>query len=259
MVCQPVAAQIVCKRQISHSKFEWYFYGRILMSVENMSIWFGLIAGIIGIIVGIGMYPGAKAIMIHKLKSRKLEYTSNKLDQWSMRIIIIVLNSFSWGIAGLFGENVFQIIMISLLSSFAIAFAYIDLKIHLIPNEMLLGMLAIGVLYQTIHYGWKAMGIGLLGLIITGAAFMILGLIIGLEKIGAGDVKMAAVMAAVLGYPFILYALLGMSVLLIGYIIIGISIGKLTQVTMFPFAPFIMAGQIFALMMMILPLTTIGA
>ncbi len=229
------------------------------MSVENMSIWLGLIAGIIGIIVGIGIYPAAKAIMIHKLKSRKLEYTASKLDHWSMRIIIIVLNSLSWGIAGLFGEGIFQILMVALLSSFAIAFAFIDLKIHLIPNEMLLGMLVIGVLYQTIHYGWKAMGIGLVGLIITGAAFMILGLVIGLEKIGAGDVKMVAVMAAVLGYPFILYALLGMSVLLIGYIIIGISMGKLTHVTMFPFAPFMMAGQILALMMMVLPVTIIGA
>jgi leader peptidase (prepilin peptidase) / N-methyltransferase len=182
----------------------------------------------------------------------------NKLDHWPMRILIIVLNTLCWGIAGLYGEGIFQILMVGLLSSCAIAFAFIDLKIHLIPNEMLLGMLALGVLYQTVQYGWKAMGIGLLGLIIAGAAFMILGLIIGLEKIGAGDVKLVAVMVAVLGYPFMLYALLGMSVLLIGYIVIGISIGKLTHVTMFPFAPFMMAGQIFALMMMVLPVTLIG-
>lgn len=228
------------------------------MSIENISIWAGLFAGIIGIIVGIGIYPGAKLIMIHKLQTRQLEYLVNKLDRWSMRILIIVLNSLCWGIAGLFGESIFQILMVGALSSCAIAFAFIDLRIHLIPNEMLLGMLAIGILYQTVQYGWKAMGIGLLGLIIAGAAFMILGLIIGLEKVGAGDVKLVAVMAAVLGYPFMLYALLGMSVLLIGYIVIGISIGKLTHVTMFPFAPFMMAGQILALMMMVLPISLIG-
>ncbi len=228
------------------------------MSVENISIWLGLVAGIIGIIVGIGIYPGAKVIMVYKRKARQLEYPVSKLDRWPMRILIIVTNTLCWGIAGLYGEGLFQILMIGLLSSVAIAFAFIDIKIHLIPNEMLLGMLVLGVIYQTVHYGWKAMGIGLLGLAIAGAAFMILGLIIGLEKIGAGDVKLVAVMAAVLGYPFILYALLGMSVLLIGYIIIGISIGKLTHVTMFPFAPFMMAGQILALMMMVLPVVLIG-
>lgn len=228
------------------------------MLVENISIWLGLIAGIVGIISGFGIYPGTKAIMIHKRQARKLEYPMNSLDRWPMRILIIIVNSLCWGVAGLYGEGVFQIFMVGLLSSCAIAFAFVDIKIHLIPNEMLLGMLAIGVLYQTGQYGWKAMGIGLLGLIIAGAAFMILGLIIGLEKIGAGDVKLVAVMAAVLGYPFMLYALLGMSVLLIGYIVIGISIGKMTHVTMFPFAPFMMAGQILALMMMVLPVTLIG-
>lgn len=228
------------------------------MSVENISIWLGLIAGIVGIIVGIGIYPGAKDIMIYKRQARQLEYPVSKLDRWPTRILIIVLNSLCWGIAGLYGEGLFQILMIGLLSSCAIAFALIDLKIHLIPNEMVLAMLVLGIIYQAVQYGWKAMGIGLLGLVITGVAFLILGLIIGLEKIGAGDVKLVAVMAAVLGYPFLLYALLGMSVLLIGYIVIGISIGKLTHVTMFPFAPFMMAGQILALMMMVLPVTLIG-
>lgn len=228
------------------------------MSIENISIWTGLISGIIGILLGLGIYPGTKRIMIYKLQSRQLEYLANKLDHMPMRVLIIVLNGLCWGIAGLYGESIFQILMVGVLASFAIAFAFIDLKIHLIPNEMVLGMLAIGILYQTFHYGWKAMGIGLLGLIIAGAAFMILGLIIGLEKVGAGDVKLAAVMVAVLGYPFMLYALLGMSVLLIGYIAIGIAIGKMTHVTMFPFAPFMMAGQILALMMMVLPVSLIG-
>ena len=83
--------------------------------------------------------------------------------------------------------------------------------------------------------------------------FTVLGLIIGLNKIGAGDVKLAGLMGLALGYPHILYALLIMSIALIGYSLVGMAIGKLTHVSMFAFAPFLMLGLVSGLILVLFP------
>lgn len=107
-----------------------------------------------------------------------------------------------------------QDVVLCVLLAWALAVAVIDWRLRKVPNVLLLFLLvpAIAVL------GWQGQGL-------NGAAPMasVYGLMAGFiltlpgylaHKLGAGDVKLAAVMGFVLGWPLTLWAMLGAALLL---------------------------------------------
>jgi Flp pilus assembly protein protease CpaA len=68
----------------------------------------------------------------------------------------------------------------------------------------------------------------------------------GSASIGAGDVKLAGAMALVLGFPQIMYGLIGMSGLLVIWIGPGLLLKKITLKSSIAFGPFMMGGTVFA-------------
>jgi len=170
----------------------------------------------------------------------------------SLRIALTLLNAVVWAFAALRIGDPFSALFIALLMTVAIIIAVIDLRIRMIPNELVLIVMVLGVLFQLIHFGAGRMIPAAVSMIALMVLLIVVAAIVGFEKVGAGDVKLIAAMGLALGYPDILSALYIMSLALGIYCVIGCATMKLTKASMFPFAPFIMLGMSSSLIFMIM-------
>ncbi|MEL7655737.1 MAG: A24 family peptidase [Bacillota bacterium] len=211
-----------------------------------MDSYMTIIFGILGIVTGITIPVMSDRIIAYKNHKRNIE-TDRPVLGGKSRGFIAVLNGLLWAYAGFGSEDILTAILVSILFTAAILISVIDIQIRLIPNELVLLMLCLGVSFQIIYFGWSALLSALICMVAIGSVFTIAGRFLGFEQIGAGDVKLAAAIGMVLGYPLIKIALIGMSAALLLYCLGGIAIKKLTPYSTFPFAPFIMFGTICAL------------
>jgi len=212
-----------------------------------------IIFGLLGCGIGFFIPRVSNQIIEIKLTQRQRQKDTNFLDQKKWVILMIICNGLFWGVSGYFAPNILTGLLICCLVTMAIMFTVIDMIIHIIPNEMLLVGLVLGIVFQLSTFGLKHFWIALACMATIVVMFTIVGLILGLNKIGAGDVKLAGLMGLILGYPLILYAILMMCVALILYTVVGLSTGKMTHVTMFAFAPFLMLGLITGLALVLFP------
>jgi len=212
-----------------------------------------IIFGLLGCGIGFFIPRVSNYIIEFKLTQRQRQKESNFLDQRKWVILMTIINGFFWATVGYFAPNVFAGIIIGCLITLAIMFTIIDMIIHIIPNEMLLIGAPLAILFQIIVFGFEDIWIAFACMAGIMFLFTVLGLIFGLNKIGAGDVKLAGLMGLALGYPLILYALMIMSIALLIFSFIGLSTGKLTHVTMFAFAPFLMLGLVIGLGLVLFP------
>jgi leader peptidase (prepilin peptidase) / N-methyltransferase len=209
-----------------------------------MGLSWAIVVGLIGCVVGFFTPKIAYSITVYKQKQRNQQVEKHILDHWLIKVGAAIINGMISGIYSYFSESFLGIIFIIIFAVIAIIFSLIDWRIRIIPNELVLISIVLGLLYQLLENGLKSLGLALICMVGLLAVFIIIGLIAGLDKIGAGDVKLIAVMGLVLGYPSIFAGLLVMSIALLIYIFGGMLAGKLTHVSMFPYAPFMMLGMI---------------
>ena len=216
-----------------------------------MNIYIIIVLGLIGIIIG---------YMIPAISSQLINYKNRKRNREPLisnnpvlyRILLVLLNGFLWAYTGSRTENTLIALLICLLFTITIIITIVDIRIRIIPNELVLLMFCLGLVFQILYFGWKALPSALACMLIVGFIFIIVGNFVGLQQIGAGDVKLAAVMGLTLGYPAIAIALVAMSAILIIYCLGGLIIKKLHRYSTFPFAPFLMFGNICGLLAIIL-------
>lgn len=218
-----------------------------------MNYLIALIFGALGCGIGFFIPRVSNQIIEVKLSQRKRQKEDNFLDQRKWIILMTIANGILWGLTGYFAPSILTGMFIAVLCTMAIMFTVIDMIIHIIPNEMLLIGLVLGIIFQITTFGLNHFWIALACMATIVILFTIVGLIMGLNKIGAGDVKLAGLMGLILGYPLILYAVLMMCAALILYTIVGLSTGKMTHVSMFAFAPFLMLGLITGLALVLFP------
>lgn len=210
-------------------------------------IW-AIIIGAVGICIGVLLPAVAKRIAAYKLSQRNRQLETHRQDRWLVKQGAGLFVGLSSGIYAYFSDNALLIGFSIVLIGIATVFALIDWRIRIIPNEMVIITLVLGTLYQFAGYGLKSLGLALICMMGMLTLFVILGLIVGLQKIGAGDVKLVAVMGLILGYPNIVAGILAMSIALLIYLLVGMVAGKLTHVSMFPYAPFITLGIVSGLL-----------
>lgn len=189
-----------------------------------------------------------------KLQKRGRTLAPSVQDKPWFAIVLAVISAAIGGVFGFYGDNIPLILAIFVIYLASVAFGLIDKRIHIIPNEMVLAMIPIAALFQLYSAGWMGLLKGLAAMAALVVVFAILGLIFGFEKMGAGDVKLLGIMGLVLGFPMIIYGLFIMSIALVVFSLIGMAMGKMTHVSMIPLAPFMMLGQVAALILLISPL-----
>lgn len=219
-----------------------------------MNLFFAIILGLAGLAAGIITPYISDRIIKHKCSVNNKSFPDKPFWKWYVRAIPIIINTAFFAAAGYFMENPGAAILISVLAGMSVIFTVIDLRIRIIPNEMVLAMLAVGAVFQLVQYGFRGLLIALACMFVLMLLFLIVGLIVGLGKVGAGDIKLAGAMGLALGYPAVINAALIMSAAIIAYCFFGVWFKKLTLVSMFPFAPFMMLGTVSALGMIVLQL-----
>jgi leader peptidase (prepilin peptidase)/N-methyltransferase len=171
----------------------------------------------------------------------------SRFDSLLLRLILSLVMAGTWAYGSLVIRNPLHAALLGLLTAIAVLISLIDLRIRIIPNEMVAALVAAGVLFQILRNGAPALLPSLLAMLITMIVFTVAAGAIGAGKVGAGDVKLAGAMALALGYPGILTAMGMMGALLFVYCLIGLAAKKLTLRSMFAFGPFLMGGMIVSL------------
>lgn len=206
-----------------------------------------ILFGILGIVFGFKIVDISYKIMEYKRKDTNNIKGVRFLDSNYMKIILCLFNGVTCIISVIRVENIFAACLISILITIGIIIAYIDLKIRIIPNEIVLTLIIVGILLQTIYFGPKALISAFVSMIVMMVVFTSVAGFVGFGKVGAGDVKLAGAMGLTLGYPLIITAIGIMAVVLLVFILIGMAIKKIFLSTMLPMAPFMISGFIFAL------------
>lgn len=145
-----------------------------------------------------------------------------------------------------------QAVFICLFVSIALVGALVDHSIRLIPNELLAVLLVVGIAYRLVDGGPQSllgslMAFGLVAVVFFGSMF-ITKLIKGERGVGAGDIKLALVIAIAVGYPGVLYFGISAALAILAYCMVRISRGTLAFSSYFPMCAHLMVGLVAALL-----------
>ncbi|QTL98551.1 prepilin peptidase [Iocasia frigidifontis] len=143
-----------------------------------------------------------------------------------------------------YGLNI-SFIIYSILICILIVCSLIDLQYKIIPNKLTYPALITALISSIFLNHISLMG-SLTGILVPGGLFLLLALLYG-KGLGMGDVKLVAVIGAVIGWQFTLIGIFLAS--LIGSItgLVLMIAGIMDRKTRIPFAPFIGLGTIISL------------
>jgi leader peptidase (prepilin peptidase)/N-methyltransferase len=209
-----------------------------------MNLYKMIIFGIIGLIIGYKITDISNKIINYKRLETDID-ENNFLNSKIMLVLITVITVVLWALSGSINNTIIGL-LISAQITIGIIIAYIDVKIRIIPNELVLAMIIVGILFQAINFGLLALIGAVISMIVMMVVFTSVASFVGFGKVGAGDVKLAGAMGLSLGYPLIITALGVMAVALLIFILTGMVLKKIYLSTMLPFAPFMIIGYITA-------------
>lgn len=209
-----------------------------------MNIFKIIVFGIIGLVIGYKIPDISDKIIKYKRPETDID-ENNFLSSNIMKVLITAVTVVLWVLSGSINNTIIGL-LISAQIFIGIIIAYIDVKIRIIPNELVLAMVVSGIIFQILNYGFRALIVAAITMIVMMGVFTAVAGFVGFGKVGAGDVKLAGAMGIALGYPLIITAIGVMAVSLLVFILTGMALKKIYLSTMLPFAPFMMIGYIAA-------------
>lgn len=217
-----------------------------------MDIFVSIILGVIGSVLG-AKIPAISARII-KYKKRKINTSDDDIFLYSkwLKMVLCAVSGAVWMLAVLCAGNILIGILIAIQITIGIIVAYIDVSIRIIPNELVLTLIIVGIIFQILLNGFKSLGYAIISMIVMMAVFLSVAGFVGLGKVGAGDVKLAGVMGMTLGYPLIITAVFVMSIVLLVFTVAGLLMKKIYLSSMLPLAPFMISGYLVALISLII-------
>lgn len=210
-----------------------------------------LTGGIMGAAIGWLVPRAAKKVTLYKCKQRGKsppEMSMPKLGNMICILLFAILSAFvmTSGRTIIGGEMQYKAFFALFFITVAVVVSLTDCYIHLIPNESILLLLVVGIMYRLLFDGW----VGLLNaLLAIGLSILIFGgssaLFFLLKKrsgLGAGDLKLVLVYSIIVGYPDLFWFLLGMAAAILFYIFIGFQRYMLRMTDYFPMAAHLSFG-----------------
>ena len=137
-----------------------------------------------------------------------------------------------------------------LFTAIMIAVGFIDLGNRIIPNVITIPSIAVGLIFSGLR-GWPSLQEAILGIFLGGGGLLVVralgSIIFDRESMGAGDIKLAAMIGAFWGWKIVLVTLL-LSFLTggIGGIVVLFVQKSFKVDSVVPFGPFLAASAIFA-------------
>jgi leader peptidase (prepilin peptidase)/N-methyltransferase len=217
-----------------------------------MNILASLLFGIAGLIIGYKIPEISTKIIEYKDGKTNINYETVNYIPNVLTCCLCIFNAAAWTLGWIYIDNGFMALLISIQITLGIIIAFIDIKIRIIPNELVLTMFVVGIIFQTINYGLQGIAGSIVCMIFIMVVFTAVAGFMGFGKVGAGDVKLAGAIGFSLGYPLVVVAMMTMAVVLLIYIVAGLVLKKIKLTTMLPLAPFLTVGYIFSLLTLII-------
>jgi leader peptidase (prepilin peptidase)/N-methyltransferase len=209
-----------------------------------MNIILKFIYGVIGGFLGYNIPYFSVRIMEYKKGKSNINSGKVLIRPTLSKVCFALFNVAAWLLCINNIDNSIAAVLISIQITLGLIIAFIDMSIRIIPNELVLTVLILGIVLQTLLNGIIGSVISMIFIMII---FTAVAVFMGLGKVGAGDVKLAGAIGFALGYPLVVTAMATMSAILILFILLGLIFKKIKMSTMLPLAPFLVAGYIAAL------------
>jgi leader peptidase (prepilin peptidase)/N-methyltransferase len=212
-----------------------------------------IIFAAIGGLLGYNIQYFSFKIMEYKKGKNNIDNRMIIAKSQLVQICLALFNSSIWFLCISNVDNgIVVAALVSIQITLGLIIAFIDVNIRIIPNELVLTVLILGLVFQTLLYGMYGIIGSVMSMIFIMIVFTSVAVFMGLGKVGAGDVKLAGAIGFALGYPLIVTAMVTMAIVLIVCILAGLALKKIQLSTMLPLAPFLVAGYVFSLLSLII-------
>lgn len=201
-----------------------------------------VVLAISGFVIGWFIPNMYRGVIEYKCAQRSRDTPSFNSSIWH-NVLFGIGNMIMYSFAMVLTGDYVLAMSASILISLAFIITAVDIKIRLIPNELVLVLILLGAIYRLNLEGVSGIIPSLAGALIMVFLFGLSGKIAGFNKVGAGDLKLAFAIGIVCASTNIVPTLLVMAVTLAAVSVGGILIGKLRRTDMIPFAGFMMAGM----------------
>ena len=173
---------------------------------------------------------------------------------WRYPIVEALTGCATVAVFSRFGLNAISVVYLAFVCALIIA-SFVDLEFQIIPDEISLGGLALGValslLLPSLHgtdSRWLALGRSVLGLLVGGGLLYGTGLlgdfIFRKESMGGGDIKLLAMAGSVLGWKLVALTFFLAPILAL---IPGLFVLLLKRSHVIPYGPFLSLGLLISL------------
>ena len=201
----------------------------------------------------------AKELSLHCADDR-----SRKLARILLPILHLLLCGIGGGILALnetipLTVRVTLAIVFCLFVSIALISSWVDILIRIIPNEIVLTIAALGIVFRivcAIADPWSLLG-GFASFALTLGMFS-LAMFIGRKRwnsrgVGAGDFKLAMIASFIVGFPGIAYFYMALCVAMLVYFVYMIARGSFGFFVWFPMCSFLMIALLVGLIYSYIP------
>ena len=214
----------------------------------------------LGLVIGFLFYILAKRqikVRIEKIPSLADDYIPQLLNKkWVLPVWEIAFAGLYTASYFLFSDNIASLIYSIIFISCSINIVFIDLAIRRIPNELLLTMLIVSLakfIAEPLIYEGSIKQNLILAVVGIVCGFVLFSLPQKLGRyIGAGDIKLSAVIGFSLGVVGYLQAMIIMALIMLVYLVILLVTKKGNMKSFAPMGPALCVGSIISLLFPIL-------
>ncbi len=214
----------------------------------------------LGLVIGFLFYILAKRqikVRIEKIPSLADDYIPQLLNKkWVLPVWEIAFAGLYTASYFLFSDNIVSLIYSIIFISCSINIVFIDLAIRRIPNELLLTMLIVSLakfIAEPLIYEGSIKQNLILAVVGIVCGFVLFSLPQKLGRyIGAGDIKLSAVIGFSLGVVGYLQAMIIMALIMLVYLVILLVTKKGNMKSFAPMGPALCVGSIISLLFPIL-------
>lgn len=219
---------------------------------------YGVPSAIAGVVIGYVALHIAQKMITYKCRQRGNPEPQKPFTKWLKLLcglVMAVLTALviTGGEVFLGGTFRYRMFFAVAFATIALIISLIDCRIHLIPNELVLLLLGLGFIYRLLFDGWYGLVNALLALgasiLIFGGSSAVFYFIKKQSGLGAGDLKYAFTICAVVGTSGLIPFLCGMAVAILLYVFFVIGRHLLLMGDYFPMAAHLSVGFLIALLM----------
>lgn len=202
---------------------------------------------IYGVAAGLCIDKLAWKMVAYKCSKKQRELPERKeKNEHIARILLPIIHTLVCVCAALFFPAS-QAILFWIMMTIGLVASWVDIIMRIIPNELVLALLGVGVLYRIAAGGVSALiGSGEAALIVF-AVFVATMFIVkkrrGTVGIGAGDFKLVLVAAIIVGFPNIAIFLMTLIVVILGYFAFMVMRAQFSFMVYFPMCSFLICAM----------------